>query len=92
MGEFLRKLNLEEDYLKMHKLKPEIHRQIINNDRYNVKLKLHNKEVTLTEQLRDGLTEYVTIAHNGITENTKSMYEAELKANEILKRDKLTDY
>ena len=68
----------------MHKIKPEVYYQRINKTSYQVKLKKGNNEFVITEYLKDGLPEKVTLEHNGETKILKSVYEAELEANKIM--------
>jgi len=85
MSEFIRQTMLEDSYLDTHKFKPEVYYNRINGREYQIKLVYSGKEAILTEKMKNGLTELVTVEYLGDPYVCKSFYEAELKANEYLK-------
>lgn len=85
MNNWIRNKAIDEAYKEMHGIKPEISYDRINRSKYSVKIALNGKEVILTETMENGLTDTVVLESQGIgSENFKRMYDAELRANEIL--------
>ena len=82
---FIRQVHLEKAFDEMHKLKPEVGLKRINNSKYSVSLKHRGREVVLTEQMKDGMTDLVTLEFSGEVKTFKRYYDAELAATAILK-------
>jgi len=83
-NKWVRNPAVDDAYFEMHGIKPEISYDRVNNDKYSVKIALNSKEVILTETMKEGLTDTVTLEYDGNKEMFSSMNKAELKANEIL--------
>jgi len=81
----MRNENIEKAYEEMYGISPEISYSHANRDKYSVNIALGDKTVTLTETMVKGLTDFVILEYDGNKERFKSMYEAELRANEILR-------
>ena len=75
-----RQTMLEDAFLDMHKIKPEVYYQRINRNTYKIKLVYSNKEAILMEVLKNGLPDVVTMEYGGETKNYKCMYDAEMDA------------
>jgi len=81
----VRNEKIEVAYKEMHGITPEISYTHANKNKYSVNITLGDKEVTLTETMVKGLTDFVILEYDGNKERFKSMYEAELRANELLR-------
>jgi hypothetical protein len=80
-----RQSKLEDAYYEMHSIRPEVYYWRENNNTYKVRLVLNGKEAIITENLQDGLTQSVILEINNIVIPCKSVYGAEVKANELLR-------
>lgn len=85
---FIRQTKIEDAYEDMHGIKPEVSYLRQDPNCYHVKLKFKNKEVIITEILDRGLTKKVTLEYEGKTEDFKHVYDAELRANDLMKGKK----
>ena len=84
-NEWSRQTMLEETFLDMRGIKPEIYYQRTSGNSYRIKLNYNDKEVILKEVLENGLTKEATMEYDGIATLFKSMYDAETEATRILK-------
>jgi len=85
MNDFTRQTFLEEVFNDTYGIKPIVYFQRININQYKVKFVFNNKEIILTENLKKGRTENVTLELAGNTQDFKSMYDAEIEANKLLR-------
>ena len=85
MNNFVKNENVTSVYNELHKIKPDIYTRKNEKGLREIKLSFKKKDVFLMEFLKDGLTDYALLTHNGVDEVFKSVYEAELRANEILR-------
>ena len=83
--EFVREKHLEKAFDEMHKIKPEVLVKRENNSKYSVKLSHGGREVVLTEQMKDGLTNMTYLEFKGEVKAFKRYYDAEQVATTILK-------
>lgn len=83
--EFSRQTRLDDAYSDMHGFKPKVSYRRIDNNAYEIQLIHNNRTVVLRENMKKGLTDFVTLTFGGAVTTLKSMYEAELEANKILK-------
>jgi len=82
--EWIRNPAVEDVYKEMHKIKPEVYYNRIDDNCYQVKIKKDGKEFIITEHLKNGLPESVTLEHNGEVKECKRVYNAELEINKML--------
>jgi hypothetical protein len=85
MNPWDRQTMLEETYLGMWGIRPEVYYQRLSGNSYNIKLKYKGKEVVLQEVMEKGLTKTATSTYEGKVTLHKSMYDAETEATRILK-------
>jgi len=83
---WIRVEQIDETYQEMYGIKPEVHTLRVDGKTFQTKLKLGEKEIILTEILEHGLTKEATMEYNGERFSFKRVIDAELAANNILKK------
>ena len=85
MSKWTRAEQVEKAYEVMHGVKPQVYKDIPENESYSTKLIYGGKEIILTEILERGLTKEATLQYAGETFSFASVIAAEEKATSILK-------
>jgi len=86
MNEWVRSPKIEDSYEELHKFRPEVYFSIPQIRGVNkVKISHGGKEVVMTETLDKGLTKEASVEFNGNKTLYKSVYEAELEINKLLR-------
>jgi len=85
MNEFVRNIVIEDNFEKMHSIKPEVYYQIIDKNSYKVKLVYGGKEAIIWELMERGYPKSVTLEIDGIIKDFKFPYLAENEAVRIFK-------
>ena len=82
---FIRNTKIENNYMEMHKISPQVSYLRETGNCYHVKLSYKNKDYIITEYMKHGLTDRVILEHDGITEEFKRVYDAEVRANNLMR-------
>ncbi len=83
---WVRSPQLEDSYNDMHKFRPEIYFPVPMTRGINkVKIAYGSKEAIMTETLERGLTKEASVEFDGVKTLHKSVYEAELEINKLLR-------
>lgn len=85
MNNWEKSARLEDAYEEMHSIRPSVEYKREDKNKYNIRLKYKDKEIILSEVMERGLTKYAYLEYNGKTEQFKTYFEAEKRANEILR-------
>jgi hypothetical protein len=89
--EFTIQNKLKDVYQEMHGIRVDIYYQRISPDSYKIKLVLNDSEVIITEHMKRGLTDFVELKYGDTIETFDSVYNAEVRANEILGKVKIKE-
>ena len=77
---------MEDGYEELHKIRPQIYFWVPQEKGINkVKIVYGGKEVILTEVLDKGLTKEAMVEFGGVKILYKSVYDAELEINKLLR-------
>ena len=75
-----RQTMLDDSFMDMHGIKPEVYYHRENRDEYSIRLVYQGKEIVLTEVMFKGLPKTVTLQCGDNIEAYKCMYDAEVSA------------
>jgi hypothetical protein len=85
MNEWVRHVNIEESFESLHNVKPQVYvGSPVERNINKVKLVNGLKEAFITEKLEKGLTKYAELICEGIQESFSRVYDAEVRAKELL--------
>ena len=86
MGDWLRNEKKEWAYEDLHGFKPEVYVSMPPiRDLNKIKIVNNGKEVYIDEFLKRQFTDYVILTYNNEGRKFKTVYEAEIEANKILR-------
>ncbi len=77
--------HMESSFKDLHGIKPNVFHETVDHNSYKIRLKYGKNEVTLQETIERGLTKKCDLTFNGVTQEFKSVYEAEQAATKLLK-------
>lgn len=83
---WIRSEKIEDSYEELHNFRPQVYFSIPQSRGTNmVKISHGGKEAIMTETLEKGLTREATVEFNGTKTLHKSVYEAEVEINKLLR-------
>lgn len=87
-NEWVKRIDLEDAFNVMHKVKPKVEMFKINSSNYKVKLKYQDSEIIIEEKMKNGLTDYVLVQCGSDIKRFSNYFEAEKAASKLLKEKK----
>lgn len=86
MNNWVRSPKIEDSYEELHKFRPEVYLSIPQSRGINkVKIAHGGKEAIMTEVLDKGFTKEASVEFSGNKTLHKSVYEAEVEINKLLR-------
>lgn len=85
MSDWTRNIALEDAFEEMHGIRPQVFYMRLSKESYKIRLVNGDITVELQEVMDKGLTEDVTLFHNGLSKGYKNYHAAELEAATILR-------